>query len=348
MLPAAQPTRPTGFLEREGKYERVWVRAAATALRRTAAGGGWVECGRQVANLRLFSRSIAVGIIAAAGGVTLHLAAAVALESGPTGYRTGWRRCSGRCWPCSGRCRPCSGGGGGRRRCFYRRLVGRRLVAVRIIITLSHITLGLAPAVGLIAGAARSWTDHGLYSRRRRPGCRCCCRRCCCCGGTHGNAAHSCVLIAARIADTLRLGVLTRSRTGGAVVGGGHVSGILVLWQPIRVGGGLQPRLGRGGVAPLLHDRLGHLPGIGLGARADLLRHIHAGLGWLELRHEAGHVLAGLAGLQAALFLRLLRGNRLGGLKAFLKEAHRFLFQKYYVLYVQYINVKGSTSTYII
>merc|ERR1712080_665480 len=60
--------------------------------------------------------------------------------------------------------------------------------------------------------------------------------------------------------------------------------------------------LGRN-VAPLLHHRLLHLPGVGPGPGAHLLGYIHALLGGLQLGHQLGDVLTGSLGLQRTLLL---------------------------------------------
>merc|ERR1712080_223274 len=60
--------------------------------------------------------------------------------------------------------------------------------------------------------------------------------------------------------------------------------------------------LGRN-VAPLLHHRLLHLPGVGPGPGAHLLGYIHALLGGLQLGHQLGDVLTGSLGLQSTLLL---------------------------------------------
>merc|ERR1719495_2278238 len=58
-----------------------------------------------------------------------------------------------------------------------------------------------------------------------------------------------------------------------------------------------------GDVAPLLDDGLLDLPGVGPGPGADLLGHVDALLGGLQLGHQLGHVLASPLGLEGALLL---------------------------------------------
>merc|ERR1712133_325234 len=58
-----------------------------------------------------------------------------------------------------------------------------------------------------------------------------------------------------------------------------------------------------GDVAPLLDDGLLDLPGVGPGPGADLLGHVDALLGGLELGHQLGHVLASPLRLEGALLL---------------------------------------------
>ena len=62
-----------------------------------------------------------------------------------------------------------------------------------------------------------------------------------------------------------------------------------------------QPRLFSGHIAPLLHDRLLHLPWVGPRPGAHLLRHVHALLDGLELGHQLGHVLASSLWFEGAL-----------------------------------------------
>merc|ERR1719397_471379 len=62
-------------------------------------------------------------------------------------------------------------------------------------------------------------------------------------------------------------------------------------------------RLLSGNVAPLLDDRLLDLPGVGPGPGADLLGHVHALLGGLQLGNKLGHMLASPLGLKATLLL---------------------------------------------
>merc|ERR1719239_1846506 len=57
-------------------------------------------------------------------------------------------------------------------------------------------------------------------------------------------------------------------------------------------------RLLRWDVAPLLDDGLLDLPGVGPGPGADLLGHVHALLGGLQLGNELGHMLASPLGLK--------------------------------------------------
>ena len=56
-----------------------------------------------------------------------------------------------------------------------------------------------------------------------------------------------------------------------------------------------------GDVAPLLDDGLLDLPGVGPGPGADLLGHVDALLGGLELGHQLGHVLASSLRFKGAL-----------------------------------------------
>merc|ERR1719397_52329 len=58
-----------------------------------------------------------------------------------------------------------------------------------------------------------------------------------------------------------------------------------------------------GNVAPLLDDGLLDLPGVGPGPGADLLGHVHALLGGLQLGNKLGHMLASPLGLKATLLL---------------------------------------------
>merc|ERR1719397_845380 len=62
-------------------------------------------------------------------------------------------------------------------------------------------------------------------------------------------------------------------------------------------------RLLSGNVAPLLDDGLLDLPGVSPGPGADLLGHVHALLGGLQLGNQLGHVLASPLGLKATLLL---------------------------------------------
>merc|ERR1719397_1345014 len=62
-------------------------------------------------------------------------------------------------------------------------------------------------------------------------------------------------------------------------------------------------RLLSGNVAPLLDDGLLDLPGVGPGPGADLLGHVHALLGGLQLGNQLGHMLASPLGLKATLLL---------------------------------------------
>merc|ERR1719341_1391252 len=75
-----------------------------------------------------------------------------------------------------------------------------------------------------------------------------------------------------------------------------------------------------GGVAPLLDDGLLDLPGVALGPGADLLGHINALLGGLELWHQLGDVSAGSLGLQGALLLGGVLDHGLGLLVALLSS----------------------------
>ena len=62
-------------------------------------------------------------------------------------------------------------------------------------------------------------------------------------------------------------------------------------------------RLLGGDVAPLLDDGLLDLPGAGPGPGANLLGHIHALLGGLQLGNQLGHMLASPLGLKTTLLL---------------------------------------------
>merc|ERR1719397_1779639 len=62
-------------------------------------------------------------------------------------------------------------------------------------------------------------------------------------------------------------------------------------------------RLLSGNVAPLLDDGLLDLPGVGPGPGADLLGHVHALLGGLQLGNKLCHMLASPLGLKATLLL---------------------------------------------
>merc|ERR1711973_812376 len=73
-----------------------------------------------------------------------------------------------------------------------------------------------------------------------------------------------------------------------------------------------QARLLGGHVAPGLDDGLLDLPGVVPGAGADLLGHVDALLGGLELGHQLGHVVAGTLGLQRALLLGGVLDHGLG------------------------------------
>ena len=75
-----------------------------------------------------------------------------------------------------------------------------------------------------------------------------------------------------------------------------------------------------GHVAPLLDDGLLDLPGVALGPGADLLGHINALLGGLELGHQLGDVSAGSLGLEGALLLGGVLDHGLGFVEALLSS----------------------------
>ena len=64
-----------------------------------------------------------------------------------------------------------------------------------------------------------------------------------------------------------------------------------------------QARLLRGHIAPLFHDRLLHLPGIGSRPGAHLLWHVHALLDGFQLGHKLRHMLARSLRFKTALLL---------------------------------------------
>ena len=64
-----------------------------------------------------------------------------------------------------------------------------------------------------------------------------------------------------------------------------------------------QARLLRGDIAPFLHNRLLHLPGIGSRPCANLLRHVHTLFSWLQFRHQLCHMLARSLRFKTALLL---------------------------------------------
>ena len=64
-----------------------------------------------------------------------------------------------------------------------------------------------------------------------------------------------------------------------------------------------QARLLRGNIAPFLHNRLLHLPGIGSRPCANLLRHVHTLFSWLQFRHQLCHMLARSLRFKTALLL---------------------------------------------
>lgn len=67
-----------------------------------------------------------------------------------------------------------------------------------------------------------------------------------------------------------------------------------------------EARLFGGCVTPLLDNGLGHLPRVGLRAVADLLGHVDALLGRLQVGHQLRHVLAALRRVQLTCFFRNL------------------------------------------
>merc|ERR1719458_2418414 len=75
-----------------------------------------------------------------------------------------------------------------------------------------------------------------------------------------------------------------------------------------------------GHVAPLLDDGLLDLPGVGSGPGADLLGHINALLGGLQLGDQLGDVSAGSLGLEGALLLWGVLDNGLGFVEALLSS----------------------------
>merc|ERR1719397_593007 len=77
-------------------------------------------------------------------------------------------------------------------------------------------------------------------------------------------------------------------------------------------------RLLSGDVAPLLDDGLLDLPGVGPGPGADLLGHVHALLGGLQLGNKLGHMLASPLGLKATLLLGSVLDHGLHLVKALL------------------------------
>merc|ERR1719481_1159101 len=79
----------------------------------------------------------------------------------------------------------------------------------------------------------------------------------------------------------------------------GNISGLYIVWI-IDLG---KARLFGGNIAPLLHNRLLDLPGVGPGPGADLFGHIHALLSGRKLGHQLGHMLAGPLGLKVTLLL---------------------------------------------
>merc|ERR1712114_70241 len=91
------------------------------------------------------------------------------------------------------------------------------------------------------------------------------------------------------------------------------------LWVSIFVGLSKAGLL-RGNVAPLLDDGLLDLPGVGPGPCADLLGHVHALLGGLELGNQLGHMLASPLGLKATLFLGGVLDHSLHLVKALLSS----------------------------
>ena len=64
-----------------------------------------------------------------------------------------------------------------------------------------------------------------------------------------------------------------------------------------------QARLLRGDIAPFLHNRLLHLPGIGSWPCANLLWHVHTLFSWLQFRHQLCHMLARSLRFKTALLL---------------------------------------------
>merc|ERR1719397_1311600 len=79
-------------------------------------------------------------------------------------------------------------------------------------------------------------------------------------------------------------------------------------------------RLLSGNVAPLLDDGLLDLPGVGPGPGADLLGHVHALLGGLQLGNQLGHMLASPLGLKATLLLGGVLDHGLHLVKALLSS----------------------------
>merc|ERR1719397_855200 len=79
-------------------------------------------------------------------------------------------------------------------------------------------------------------------------------------------------------------------------------------------------RLLGGNVAPRLDDGLLDLPGVGPGPGADLLGHVHALLGGLQLGNQLGHMLASPLGLKAALLLGGVLDHGLHLVKALLSS----------------------------
>merc|ERR1719249_364757 len=77
-------------------------------------------------------------------------------------------------------------------------------------------------------------------------------------------------------------------------------------------------RLLSGNVAPLLDNGLLDLPGVGPGPGADLLGHINALLGGLQLGNQLGHMLASPLGLKATLLLGGVLDHGLDLVKALL------------------------------